>query len=312
MALCWKLRKSRKVNSIDATSTMNRRLFSIGFISLACPGLCAEYLSRQKTFVGEEIFRRIMTQAQNEEWGRLSVGERVARAGLAMKGTPYVGFTLEIDDLIESPSVNFLGLDCWTFFETALAIARLLERSSIHHTPSRLLQEIEWTRYRGGKCGGNYLDRIHYLEEWFRDNAQRRNVADITPTLAPVVPLTGRKIDEMTVLWKSYRYLRHNPELRTGMARMEEHLQKHPFHYIPKALVPGVEARLQSGDIIGIVTHKPHVYCSHVGLALRTQDGILRLMHASSTKKKVIIDQSLSGYLEDFKSHAGIIVARPL
>jgi hypothetical protein len=96
------------------------------------------------------------------------------------------------------------------------------------------------------------------------------------------------------------------------MARIEAELQTHPFEYIPKASVASIEPKLQNGDIIGIVTHKPHVYCSHVGLAIRTQDGITRFMHASATKKRVIIDKSVSGYLADFKSHAGIIVARPL
>lgn len=87
-----------------------------------------------------------------------------------MQGTPYVGLTLEIDDHIESASVNFKGLDCWTFFETALGLARMFGQAKTRYEPSDLLREIEWTRYRGGQCHGNYLDRIHYLDEWFRDN----------------------------------------------------------------------------------------------------------------------------------------------
>jgi len=34
-------------------------------------------------------------------------------------------------------------------------------------------------------------------------------------------------------------------------------------------------------------------------------------MHASSSHKKVIIDSTLSGYLNQYKKHAGILVARP-
>jgi hypothetical protein len=93
---------------------------------------------------------------------------------------------------------------------------------------------------------------------------------------------------------------------------MEAELQTHPFHYIPKAAVAGIETRIQSGDIIGIVTHKPHVYCSHVGLALRSQNGICHLMHASATRQRVIVDASISDYLNSIRSHAGIVVARPL
>jgi hypothetical protein len=35
-------------------------------------------------------------------------------------------------------------------------------------------------------------------------------------------------------------------------------------------------------------------------------------MHASSTHKKVLIDSRLTDYLKKFKTHAGIIAARPL
>jgi hypothetical protein len=271
----------------------------------------AEYLPQNRTLIGLSKYRQIVAEGLSENWSSLPIADRMTRAALTMKGTPYAGFTLEIDDHVESAAVNFEGLDCWTFFEAALGLARMFGRRQTSYSPSDLLREIEWTRYRGGRCNGNYLDRIHYLEEWFRDNDARDNVRDITRSIAPTIQLKGRKIDEMTVLWKSYRYLKNNPELRSGMARIEAELQRHPFHYIPKNAVAAIEPKLQSGDIIGIVTHKAHVYCSHVGLALRTQDGIMRFMHASADKKRVIIDKSVSGYLADFKSHAGIIVARP-
>jgi Protein of unknown function (DUF1460) len=295
---------------------LSRRRFLFAAASCGLPALAGEHLPQSVTFVGRKKFEAIRGLAHTRIWRALPIGERVIACALRLQGTPYVGFTLEIDDHIESPSVNFDGLDCWTFFETALCLARLFRNSLIYPyenaQPSDLLREIEWTRYRGGKCNGNYLDRIHYLEEWFRDNDRRGNVKDITKSLASTVPLEGRKIDEMTVLWKSYRYLKNNPSLRTGMTAMEAELQTHPFRYIPKAAVAGIEPKIQSGDIIGIVTHKPHVYCSHVGLALRTQDGVCHFMHASATKKRVIIDASISDYLHSIKSHAGIVVARPL
>jgi len=291
---------------------LTRRHFLLAAAGSVLPAFGKECLPQSLTFIGAKKFQLILQRGLSEQWSTLPVADRVTRAALAMQGTPYVGFTLEIDDRTESASVNFEGLDCWTFFETALGLARMFGRRLPSYTPSDLLREIEWTRYRGGQCQGNYLERIHYLEEWFRDNDRRGNVRDITRSLAATVPLEGRRIDEMTVLWKSYRYLKNNPSLRPGMAQMEAELQTHPFRYIPKAAVAGVESKLQSGDIIGIVTHKPHVYCSHVGLALRTQDGVCHLMHASATKKRVIIDKSVSSYLNDFKSHAGIVVARPL
>ena len=68
-----------------------------------------------------------------------------------MVGTRYKHFTLEIDNRIESPSVNFQGMDCWTFFEIALGFARMLNEPESNWTPERLLHYIEMDRYRGGR-----------------------------------------------------------------------------------------------------------------------------------------------------------------
>ena len=79
--------------------------------------------------------------------------------GQALLGTRYKHFTLEIDNRIESPSVNFNGMDCWTFFEIALGFARMLNEPESNWTPERMLYYIEQDRYRGGQCTGEYSQR---------------------------------------------------------------------------------------------------------------------------------------------------------
>ena len=119
----------------------------------------------------------------------------------------------------------------------------------------------------------------------------------------------------MTINWRGYRYMRNNPDLRAGIAQMEARVGRETLYYIPKNKVAGIEGRLQTGDIIGICSHDGGLIgTSHVGLALRTADGVLHFMHASSPRNsgRVIVDQRLSGYLHKFRSHAGILVARPL
>lgn len=289
-----------------------RRLLMVMPGLFAPSALAREFLPQSITFKGTDRFSRIVATAQRESWRSLAIGERVARFALALNGIAYVGYTLEIDNSIESPSVNFNGLDCWTFFETALALARMIEVPRKTYSPSDLLREIEWTRYRGGECHGHYLDRIHYLLDWFHDNATRRNIDDVTRRVGKIARITDRRIDEMTVLWKSYRYLRNDASLRSGMREHEKRIERLPFVYIPKEEVSAAESRIQSGDIIGIVTRKQGVCCSHVGVAIRTKDGVCHFMHASTTHKKVTLDKSISGYLNDFPKHAGIIVGRPL
>ena len=61
-------------------------------------------------FKGRSKFDALVARA--DAWKTLPINERVAAVGQALVGTPYKSYTLEIDDRVEAPSVNFLGLDC--------------------------------------------------------------------------------------------------------------------------------------------------------------------------------------------------------
>jgi Protein of unknown function (DUF1460) len=265
-------------------------------------------------FRGQDQFNRLVAKARSENWESLPIGERTATIGHALLGTRYKHFTLEIDNRIEAPSVNFQGMDCWTFFEISLAFARMLNEPEGNWTPERLLHYIEVDRYRGGECTGEYLSRLHYLEDWLADNKQRGLVDDLTPHLGGAsVPHSAR---EMSVGWRHYRYLAANKSLLGPLAHMEARVSSRPLYQIPKNRVAGIEPKLQSGDIIGIVSRdRSGLYSTaHVGLALRTNDGVLHFMHASSpgNSGQVVVDTRLSQYLYRYGGDSGILVARPL
>src|SRR5438046_8920163 len=131
-------------------------------------------------FKGQDQFSRLVAKAKAGNWKGLPIGERTAAVGQALVGTRYKHFTLEIDNRVESPSVNFQGMDCWTFFEIALGFARMLNEPESNWTPERLLYYIELYRYRGGECTGDYLSRLHYLEDCLHDNDRRGLVEDRT------------------------------------------------------------------------------------------------------------------------------------
>src|SRR6266702_3141059 len=59
---------------------------------------------------------------------------------------------------------------------------------------------------------------------------------------------------------------------------------------------------------------KSENWTAHVGLALRTNDGVLHFMHASSpgNSGRVIVDAQPSKYLYRYRTDSGILVARPL
>jgi hypothetical protein len=263
-------------------------------------------------FKGRDRFDALVRRADEENWKALPIGERVCTVGRAMVGTPYKSFTLEIDDHIEAPSVNLDGLDCWTFFETSLAFARMLNEPRDGWTPETMLHFIELDRYRNGHCTGEYLSRLHYLEDWLYDNDRRGLVKDLTRSLGGV--RVSHEAKEMSAGWREYRYLRADPSLLLPLREMELRVTALKLYHIPKDKVPRIEAKLQDGDIIGITSREDGlISTAHVGLAYRDGAGVLHFMHASSPHNygRVVIDDRLSNYLNRYRSDAGIIVGRP-
>jgi hypothetical protein len=289
---------------------MQRLAALILFSGLCCSPLAAGSLPLSKTFVGTKKFQQVMQKGYNAGWAGLPLGERVNNFALALQGTPYVNYTLELDDRIEAPSVNMNGMDCWTLFEISLAMARLVVLHPPPYSPQEMLRLIELDRYRGGRCTGRFDSRLHHLEDWMGDNEKRGLVKDVTASLGGI-PL-HREMRYMGKKPHLFRQLRADPSMVPEFIRVERELSRRGITYIPKSQVPKVESRLRNGDIICIVTNWHETYTSHVGLASRDREGTLRFLHASKNHRKVILDDRLSTYLKKFSTHAGIYVVRPL
>lgn len=264
-------------------------------------------------FKGEARFRELCKRAERENWASLPIGKRTAAVGTALCGAAYVNYTLEIDDRIESPSVNFDALDCWTFYEASLAMARMIKNPSSLWSRQAFLHYIELERYRNGRCDGTYASRMHHLEEVFADNERRGLGKNVTASLGGV--RLSRRVNYMSTRTavRNSRYLRNNPSLVPEMARIENQISTLPVYYIPNSRVAGIESKLQDGDVLAIVTNWHSTYTSHVGLAKR--DGsTCRFMHASSSRSKgrqCLIDARISQYLREKSTNIGLIVFRP-
>lgn len=288
---------------------MRRILLVVGLAGFVFGGEAEGALAREKVFVNPGKFEKLVERGVREGWAGLPLGDRTARVGMALVGTPYVNYTLELHDRIETPCVNMDGMDCWTFFEIALATARAFDGAA-RPTQDQMLRLIELDRYRGGKCDGTFTSRLHHLEDWSRDNEKRGLIRDVTPDL-PGARKLHREMKYMGEKWKSFRQLKANPRLVPMMARIEAELSRRGIYYIPKEKVAGVEKLLRNGDVISIVTTWPGTYTSHVGLAVRDGKGVLRFLHASRNYRKVVLDERLSTYLKNNSKHMGIMVARP-
>lgn len=269
-------------------------------------------LSMGTVFIGESKFHAVVAKAERENWRALPLSERTVRVARELVGTPYVNYTLEVDDKIESPVVNLKGMDCWTYYENSLALARMLRFKPGPYKPADMLHMVEVERYRNGVCTGNYLSRMHHLEEVFYDNQRRGYATNITSRLPGAVRIQ-REIREMTVQWKNYRYLKNNTSLIAPMGKIEEQVSRLPVYHVPKSKVRTAENYLQNGDICAITTNEPGGYTSHVGLIIRL-NGRAYFTHATSDRDKgrmTIIDRPITDYLNQAAKHAGIIICRP-
>ena len=155
--------------------------------------------------------------------GNLSTGELILKIGIDFKGVPYVGKTLD-NDIEENLVVNLRELDCTTFVENCLAIARTIksERPSFETFTS----ELEKMRYRDGHLNG-YISRLHYFGEWITDNATKGIVEDVTHQLGGIkCPVL---LSFMSTHPDSYPQLKSNPDLIIKIKLIENKVSAKQF-----------------------------------------------------------------------------------
>jgi len=289
-------------------SVVARVLAGAGALAIARSAPAAERAIDPKAFTGEDTFARLLALARDGAWRELPIGQRIGAIGMALRETPYVAATLELYEDREICSVNLRGLDCVTFFESALAFARMLGRGE--GSPEALLAEATFTRYRDGRLT-DYASRLHYLSDWFVDNERKGVVRLISRALPGAARFTPR-VSYMSRHPEAYRQLEASPELVRRIARLEDAISAREMHYVPKAKVAEAQPHLLTGDIVGVTTTIDGLDCSHAGLCYRDERGVPRLLHASTTRKAVVLDDELVAYLGRVSTHTGIIVGRPL
>lgn len=258
------------------------------------------------------MLARLLKLAKTYDWRSLPIGRLVGEIGLALVGTPYVANTLDTSDDVETCVVSLTRLDCVTFYEACLGLARSLKLHtvrSVDQAQQAILAQVRLMRYRGGRQDG-YLSRLHYTSDWLYDNDRRGIVELFTKDLPGAEPL-DKHIDFMSTHPASYRQLRAHPEWVPKLTEMENEWSARRVPYLPKEVVPMDESLLDTGDILGIVTNLKGLDTSHTGICYRDADGALRILHASSAHKKVELGPRLSVYLDSIKSDIGILVAAP-
>ncbi len=231
-------------------------------------------------------------------------GDLMIEIGKYFLGTPYVAQTLEINDE-EKLVINLRELDCTTFAENCLALARAVKTSAPDE--NTFFTELKTIRYRKGILK-KYPSRLHYFSDWIDDNEKKKIVKNITSSSGGIDKKL--KLNFMSTHTDSYPALRDHPEFITEIAKQEKNISKQPFTYIPEKKLKKNEYLIMNGDIIGISTNIKGLDIMHVALAIRI-NGKLHILHASQSGGKVIIsEETLTEYLKKNKKASGIVIAR--
>ncbi|MCC5937604.1 MAG: DUF1460 domain-containing protein [Lunatimonas sp.] len=232
-----------------------------------------------------------------------SINDLLMEIGSWFLGTPYVEKTLELPGP-ERLVVNLVGLDCTTYLETVLALARVAKHGKLGMEAYE--RELERIRYQQGILG-EYPSRLHYFTDWIYQNEQKGLVRDITQSIGGQ-PYEN-KPSFMSSNPKYYAQL-SRPDYVEALAKAEQAIGSRSYFYIPKADIHRHERQIRSGDMIAITTTIPNLDVVHVGFAVE-RGGRIHLMHASLTSKEVEISaKTLQEYLMGNKSQSGIVVSR--
>jgi len=257
-----------------------------------------------------EICNSKFELAINKELSEKSIGDVIVEIGKSFLGTDYLAHSLETDG-DEQLVINLTALDCTTFLENSLVLARCIKGGDT--TFENYQNELQFIRYRGGVIEG-YPSRLHYFSDWIYDNVVKGVVEDVTEEIG------GKKIkfklNFMSTHPENYKQLKSHQggtDFIPIIKNQEKKISCREYYFIPKEEFSLSEKLVQNGDLIAITTTVEGLDIGHIGIAVQMDDGSIHLLHAPSENTKVqISEEPLSDYLMKYKRHSGIIVLRAL
>ncbi|HEX9251836.1 MAG TPA: N-acetylmuramoyl-L-alanine amidase-like domain-containing protein, partial [Ignavibacteriaceae bacterium] len=235
------------------------------------------------------------------------INEVIIEIGKSFLGTDYIAHTLEKEG-DEQLVINLTGLDCTTFLETSLTLARCIKKGKTSFEDYQ--NELAFIRYRDGKLD-QYPSRLHYFSDWIYNNQQKGIVKDITKEIGGKE--INFKVNFMSENPKYYKQLKENPDFIPVISKQEKEINSRQYYYIPQEDIEKLESKIHSGDLIALTTSDKGLDIGHVGLAVKMDDGRIHFLHAPLSGSKVqITEMPLSDYTKKIKKHTGIIVLRVL
>ena len=226
-----------------------------------------------------------------------------------LRGLPYVAQTLEKNKK-EQLVVNLRQLDCTTYVENVAALSLCMKNQK--YTFEDFCNFLRHLRYENGVV--SYPTRLHYFTAWIDNNTKDGFVKkEIQSPNPPFTKVQTININYMTQHVGRYPMLKQNPEWVKEIRDIENRYNGLRFRYIPKTSIANTKLlreTIHDGDIIAILTNKPGLDTSHIGIAVWHQDG-LHLLNASMVRHKVVEEPwTLQYYMSRHPSQTGIRVVR--
>ena len=274
---------------------------TFAFIVFTFFNLKAQIFSEQDVEVCNSKFELAVEQNLAEK----PIADIIVEIGKSFIGTDYLAHGLEKDGN-EQLVINLTGLDCTTFLENALVLARCVKTGKTSFDD--YLSELQFIRYRDGVID-QYPSRLHYFSDWIYDNVKKGILKDLSKDLGG--EKIKFKVDFMSTHPESYKQLKDTPDFIPIIKKQEKNISCREYYFIPKDELAAKEESIQNGDLIAITTTVEGLDIGHVGIAVKMDDGRIYLMHAPTVNTRVhITKEPLADYLMKYKRHSGVIVLR--
>jgi len=236
------------------------------------------------------------------------INDVIVAIGKTFLGVDYGANVLDTDG-DEQLVVNMRALDCVTFYENCVTLARCIKMKKM--TFIDYLTQLQFLRYRDGTING-YTSRLHYTTDYWFNAEQKGIVKVVTRDIfgeKNVVEIP-KPINFMTTHRDSYKHLKTNEENWKKVKTQEDTINARKDYFLPKGNLHMFADNVNNGDLIGITSNIGGMDIAHTGVAVKI-DGKLHFMHSPNVGKKVqITEGSLQDYLAKNSRQTGIIVAR--
>ncbi len=256
----------------------------------------------------EQICKMKFDFAVSQSLASKPINDVMVEIGKTFIGVDYLAHSLE-DDGPEKLVVNLRALDCVTFYENCVTLARCVKMKKT--TFEDYMAQLQFLRYREGKING-YTSRLHYTTDYWFNGEKKGIMKVVTKDIfgeKNVVEIP-KPINFMTTHRDSYKHLKTNDENLEIIKEQEDEINARKDYFMPKGNLHMFADKVNNGDLIGITTNIAGMDIAHTGVAIKV-DGKLHFMHAPITGSKVqITEKPLHDYLAKNSKQTGIIVAR--